>query len=302
MSLNDTPRVRSLLRQAERNVEAGKLVAAEELYQQIVAEAPQSASGWLGLAQTTSDPRARQDAYERVLVLDEGNAQALAALSGELPPQEVAGTLTAGQEAGFAASEAAQKAGQTAVPATTTTAPPPDSPRPPAVDLELFCYRHPNRSTSLRCYKCNKPICSECTVKTPVGYLCPDCYREAEDSFFNARPLDYVLAALVAFPLSLLAGWLVARFGSGFIFYILIFFIGSAVGGFIGRITKRVIGGRRGRYIPHLVAGCVILGAVIPALPLLLFVLTGNPGALFGLIGPGIYLATAVSSAFFWAR
>ena len=288
-----------MLRQAERNVEAGKLVAAEELYQQIVAEAPESASGWLGLAQTTSDPQARQEAYEQVLALDEDNAQALAALNGEPLPDPEADEPTA---AGVAAAGAVQVGGQTAVAAATTAALPPDSPRPAAADLEFFCYRHPNRSTSLRCYKCSKPICSECTVKTPVGYLCPDCYREAEDSFFNARALDYVLAALVAFPLSLLAGWVVARFSSGFIFYILIFFIGSAVGGFIGRITKRVIGGRRGRYIPHLVAGCVILGAVIPALPMLLFVLSGSPGALFGLIGPGIYLATAVSSAFFWAR
>ena len=71
--------------------------------------------------------------------------------------------------------------------------------------LELFCYRHPNRSTSLRCYKCNKPICSECTVKTPVGYLCPDCHREAEDAFFNDKATDYLLALLVALPLSLLA-------------------------------------------------------------------------------------------------
>ncbi len=99
-------------------------------------------------------------------------------------------------------------------------------------DLELFCYRHPNRSTSLRCYKCNKPICSECTVKTPVGYLCPDCHREAEDAFFNAKTTDYLLALLVALPVSLLAGWLVVRFSGG-IFMILIFvFAGGAVGGF----------------------------------------------------------------------
>lgn len=298
MSLNDTPRVRSLLRQAERNVEAGKLVAAEELYQQIIAEAPESAAGWLGLAQTTSDPQARQDAYEQVLALDEDNAQALAALNGEPLPEEISPEPTA-----VTADPApVPEVEQTAAAAAIAPELPADASRPDATELEFFCYRHPKRSTSLRCYKCSKPICSECTVKTPVGYLCPDCYREAEDSFFNARPLDYVLAALVAFPLSLLAGWVVARFGSGFIFYILIFFIGSAVGGFIGRITKRVIGGRRGRYIPHLVAGCVILGAVIPALPVLLFVLSGSPGALFGLIGPGIYLATAVSSAFFWAR
>ncbi len=292
MSLNETPRIRSLLRQAERNVEAGKLVAAEELYQQIVIESPQSTAGWLGLAQTTSDEDTRQAAYTQVLQLDGDNAEASAALSGESP--------AVAEVAAAAVSETAV----TRPPAATLDLVEAEHVAHTAVatDVEMVCYRHPNRSTSLRCYKCNKPICSECTVKTPVGYLCPDCYREAEDSFFNARPTDYILAVLVALPLSLIAGWLVTRFSSGFIFYILIFFIGGAVGGFIGRVTKRVIGGRRGRYIPHVVAGCVILGAVLPALPLLFLVFFGNPGAIFGLIGPGIYLATAVSSAYFWAR
>ena len=168
--------------------------------------------------------------------------------------------------------------------------------------MQLFCYRHPDRSTSLRCYKCNKPICSECTEKTPVGYLCPDCYREAEDAFFNAKPTDYLLAFLVALPISLLAGCLVMRFSSGFLFIIIMFFIGGAVGGVIGRLTKRAIGGRRGRYIPHLVAACVIIGVLIFALPAMFAGLLFAPGALFSLIGPGIYLATAVGSAFYWAR
>lgn len=287
MSLTETPRIRSLLRQAERNLEAGKLVAAEELYQQIVDEAPESAAGWLGLVQTTTDEATLEMARERAAALGADGLESPADAATAVPiPSEPAAQV------------AAQAPAAQAAPAVAAIA----AERASAATLELVCYRHPNRQTSLRCYKCNKPICSECTVKTPVGYLCPDCYREAEDTFFNARPTDYLLAVLVALPLSLLAGWLVTRFGSGFIFFILIFFVGGAVGGFIGRATKRVIGGRRGRYIPHIVAGCVILGAVLPALPLLLAVIFGNPGALFGLIGPGIYLATAVSSAFFWAR
>lgn len=287
MSLTETPRIRSLLRQAERNLEAGKLVAAEELYQQIVDEAPQSTAGWLGLSQAATDEGTRKMARERAAALGaDGHEENVEAATAVPVPAEPGAP---GQ------SQAATRPATSATASTVID-------HAPAETLELVCYRHPGRETSLRCYKCNKPICSECTVKTPVGYLCPDCYREAEDTFFNARPIDYLLAVLVALPLSLLAGWLVTRFGSGFIFFILIFFIGGAVGGFIGRATKRVIGGRRGRYIPHAVAGCVILGAVLPALPLVLAVLFGNPGAIFGLIGPGIYLATAVSSAFFWAR
>jgi len=39
------------------------------------------------------------------------------------------------------------------------------------------CYRHPGRHTRLRCASCNRPICPECSVDTPVGQKCPECAR-----------------------------------------------------------------------------------------------------------------------------
>ena len=41
-----------------------------------------------------------------------------------------------------------------------------------------FCYRHPDRETSLRCSRCNKAICVKCARHTTVGYRCPDCLYE----------------------------------------------------------------------------------------------------------------------------
>ena len=307
MMTNETPRVRSLLRQAERNVEAGKLAAAEELYRQIIAEAPDSTAAWLGLAAVLQDESERDDAYSKVLALDPGNEFARAALAGEtIQPAAEESAAAPDTLADVAVAEDIVEV----IPTVQETNAGPEGSAVPHqhqyevidTDVELFCYRHPNRSTALRCYKCNKPICSECTEKTPVGYLCPDCFREAEDAFFNARPTDYILATMVALPISLLAGFLVMRFSSGFLFIILMFFIGGAVGGMIGRITKRVIGQRRGRYIPHLVAACVIIGVLVWAMPVLLAVIFVNPGAFFSLLGPGVYLATAVSSAYYWAR
>ena len=84
---------------------------------------------------------------------------------------------------------------------------------------------------------------------------------------------------------------------------ILIFiFAGGAVGGFIARLAKRVMGKRRGRYIPHVVAACIIIGVLVWALPWLLYLFAGNAGVLFKLAGIGVYLFTAASSAFYWAR
>lgn len=36
------------------------------------------------------------------------------------------------------------------------------------------CYRHPDRPTRVRCTRCGRPICPDCMVPGPVGYLCPD--------------------------------------------------------------------------------------------------------------------------------
>ena len=41
------------------------------------------------------------------------------------------------------------------------------------------CYRHPDRSTYLRCSNCDRPICIECTNEAPVGQKCPECAAPA---------------------------------------------------------------------------------------------------------------------------
>ena len=290
------PRLRTLLAQAERNANYGKNAAAEMMYRQIIAEAPQAEEGWLGLARVTTDADEKRAAYERALDLSPENPAAvagLAVLDGRPVPPEAAAALAA-----------LEPPAEETRPSTVTVA---EEVAPAPVVEEatytLTCYRHPERLTSLRCYNCNRPICISCAKKTPVGYICPECQRQAEDAFYNSRPLDYVVAALVSFPISLLLGFLVLLFlTGGFFVFLLIFFLGGAVGSFIGRVTKRAICGRRGRYLPGLVVAMMILGVVIPALPLLLAIVAGNPGALLALLGPGLYLFVAGGAAYWQMR
>lgn len=287
------PRLRSLFTQAERNATYGKNAAAEMIYRQILDEAPGAEEAWLGLAEVVRDPAEKRAAYERALELAPDMPAAIAGLAildGRPVPPEVEAILAAAK----AEEEAVNLPPAVAVVAESN---PVDLPDPTA--YELTCYRHPDRSTSLRCYNCNRPICISCANKTPVGYICPECRREAEDAFYNSKPLDYLIAALVSLPISLLAGYLMVNFFSGrFLFFILIFFISGAVGGFIGRITKRAIGGRRGRYLPGLVVAMMILGVAIPALP----ILVGNVGGLLALLGPGIYLFVGAGAAYWQMR
>ena len=54
----------------------------------------------------------------------------------------------------------------------------------------MRCYRHPDRSTSLRCSRCDRPICAFCSHDSPVGQRCPDCSRGSRATrVVNARRL-----------------------------------------------------------------------------------------------------------------
>ncbi|MFM8895040.1 MAG: B-box zinc finger protein [Actinomycetales bacterium] len=37
------------------------------------------------------------------------------------------------------------------------------------------CPVHPDRSTYIRCTRCDRPVCTECMVSAPVGFQCREC-------------------------------------------------------------------------------------------------------------------------------
>lgn len=283
------PRIRSLLRQANKVADAGKRAAAEQLYRQLLEEDSNVAEAWFGLGQVLNDAAEQKAAYQKALALKSdyaAAARALAELRGEPVPEWAEAPIEEEEEEPEVETEPAVPKAEVEehVHAAVSTA--------DEADYELMCYRHPKRPTSLRCYNCGKPICSSCAIKTPVGYSCPDCIREKEDIFFNARPIDYIVAPAIGLVLSLVAGYLVSRFtlGGGFFIYIIMFFVGGIAGRFIGQLSKQAIGRRRGRYLPQVMVLMLILGTAVWLLP---YILIGGFGSLFIFLGPGIFLFIA---------
>jgi hypothetical protein len=124
---------------------------------------------------------------------------------------------------------------------------------------KLYCANHPDVETSLRCNKCEKPICAKCAVLTPTGYRCEECIRGQQKIFETAEWIDYPLIFIsVAIPAYL--GSLIA-FRLGFF----IILLAPLAGGLIAEVARAITRHRRSKrlYIVAAVAaifGCMPLG------------------------------------------
>lgn len=162
-------------------------------------------------------------------------------------------------------------------------------------DTPLYCANHPSVETSLRCNRCEKPICPKCSVLTPTGYRCRECVRGQQRTFENAAWYDYVLAIGTSSVLSFFAAALLTNLGW------FIFFLAPVAGVVIAEAVRLVTRKRRSKRLFQAAAAGVILGC----LPLLFVNLAsalfggGWGGSLFGLLWLGLYAATATSTMYY---
>lgn len=168
----------------------------------------------------------------------------------------------------------------------------------------LYCYVHPNRSTTLRCNRCERPICPKCAVRTPTGYRCRECVREQQKVFNTALWYDYITAFVIAGLGSALASFLVTLI-SVFFWGLLVLFLSPSAGVTIGNIILRLIRGRRSRALYWTAALGVVAGGLpavfLLSLPAFLgFRLAGFESlfALLPAIWQIVYLAMAAPSTY----
>jgi hypothetical protein len=144
-------------------------------------------------------------------------------------------------------------------------------------DTPMFCANHPNRETTLRCNRCEKPICAQCAIQTPVGYRCRECVRGQQKVFDNSTPVDYPIAVAISMIGVGIATAVLDVLG----FWGL--FVAPIVGGGIAEIVRWAVRRRRSRRLPLasiLGGACGVLAyLLIKFIPYLSFFFdAGNPG------------------------
>ena len=123
----------------------------------------------------------------------------------------------------------------------------------------LFCYRHPDRETWVRCGRCDQPICTSCAMQGPVGLRCKTCGKPSRDALTSLKRNQVAIGFAVALGLGSAVGYFGAQVG---LFMIL---LGYIAGTFIAQAIDRAIGIKRGPRILAVAITGVALGGLIGA-------------------------------------
>jgi DNA-directed RNA polymerase subunit RPC12/RpoP len=140
-----------------------------------------------------------------------------------------------------------------------------------------FCYRHPNTETSLRCNRCDRPICSRCAIHTETGYRCPECIRGQQKIFDTAKWYDFILAISVAIILSVIGSLLVTMIG------IFTIFLAPGAGMVISEAVRYIIHRRRNRTLFKLTGLAVFIGGILTTIPLMITMFASGISGMFDL-------------------
>jgi len=124
----------------------------------------------------------------------------------------------------------------------------------------LFCYRHPDRETYVRCGRCDQPICTACAMQGPVGLRCRACGKPPRDPLTSLTPTQLAAGIGVALGAGTLGGLVGLQTG-----FFLSLCAGPFIGGMISEATLRATGYKRGPAMRLLVIGGIVGGLVLAA-------------------------------------
>lgn len=128
----------------------------------------------------------------------------------------------------------------------------------------VYCARHAEVETSLRCGKCDTPICPRCMVQTPVGARCRDCAQLRRLPTFQLSGVYVARAVLASFLLGA-AGSVAFVFLSPLLYRVRLLDLAAliAIGYFLGQGVSLAVNRKRGRFLQLIAAGGMLLAYLV---------------------------------------
>lgn len=157
-----------------------------------------------------------------------------------------------------------------------------------------YCTIHTDREASLNCIRCGRYMCTKCANHTPVGYVCDQCYRQQDNTFFKGTNTDNVIIFASCAVLTGLGAAIIS--GIGIPFFLLLLF-GLPIGGAIGEVALRLTGRRRTRYAHWIGAGACAIGGLAGGI----LQMMQRFNSVIGDLPPEVQQAMGTSSAFQYA-
>lgn len=124
------------------------------------------------------------------------------------------------------------------------------------VPAKMYCANHPDVETTLRCNKCEKPICARCAVLTPTGYRCKECIKGQQKIFETASWVDYPLIFVIVAIMAYLGSLIAFRIG----FFVIL--LAPAAGAAIAEVARLVTRRRRSRRLFVLAGAAAVIGCI----------------------------------------
>ncbi len=203
---------------------------ARALLSEVTLREPDNEAAWLWLAGVETGPQRKRAAFERVLALKPDDEEATDGL--ECLAEKYGAAILKDDEG-----------------------------------LEtLRCTWHADRETLLRCARCDKPMCPECSRQHPVGLRCKECMRETRSPLYKVSTARYFAAGLTAVAAGSAAALILAAvFGlvSGFLTMIIGFLAGGILGTPIAEAVSVSAGRKRGRGLVYAAAAGMVLGVAV---------------------------------------
>ena len=157
----------------------------------------------------------------------------------------------------------------------------------------MKCAAHPDIETDLRCGRCERPICPECMVRTPVGLRCAECADLKRLPTYEVSAKQYIFATGVGLGTAVAAGFLWALMVKASPFILFTLLISAVIGYAIGELISLATNRKRG--ISLQVIGCISVVVCFVVFYLVVQYLFLSLFSLYTVIGLAIAMAVVIA-------